>query len=236
MKHASRILVVIFVGLMLSQFAMLAFADTVTTEDDFAFSFLEDEAFAVQDLDHNATVTFTVQSGDLNATAELTVTDEFGTLVLNPTTSGLVYVTSDIEQVWITINGVTHTAPYSFASGSAFTVRWEWTALPVLPEPYDDWLLGGDISLLLTYLQAGDYLGFIIACYTTRIGQLAYVIIVLMFTVPLALRTQSITYVAIVWIILGGVFQAAVPLIGPATVIFEILGIGALIFRLFAKE
>ena len=137
---------------------------------------------------------------------------------------------------WIKIDGLTHTAPYNFLAGSSFTFTWEWTATPDLPNPIAGWLLGGDISLLLTYLQAGDYLGFIIACYTTRVGQLAYVLIILMFTIPLALRTQSITYVAIVWIILGGLFQAAVPLVAPAMVIFEILGIGALIFRLFVRE
>ena len=215
---------------------MLAFADTITTEDIFDMRFLENEAFAVQDSDHDATVTFTMQDGTLNATGELTVTDEYGVFTITPSTSGLIHVTCDIAQVWITINGVTHSGPYSFTSGLTFIARWEWTSAPVLPEPIDDWLLGGDVSLLLTYLMAGDYLGFILSCYTTRIGQLAYVLIIMIFTVPLALRTQSITYVAIVWVILGGIFQAAVPLIGPATVILEILGIGALIFRLFAKE
>lgn len=99
-----------------------------------------------------------------------------------------------------------------------------------------DFGIGGDISLLLTYLLAGDLAGFIIACYTTRIGQLFYAILVLCFTVPLAIRTQSITYVAIVWLILGIFFIPAVPLISPAAVLLLILGIGGLIYRVYTRE
>lgn len=226
----------LFIFLVCSQFIYLAQADTMPTTTTFSLQFPEDSALQFQDLDHEAFVLFTVQNGDLNGTAIATVTDEYGTITITPSTSGLVFVTCTIAQVWITLNGLTLTAPFQFLAGSSYTVRWTWTATPVLPAPIPDWLLGGDISLLLTYLMAGDYLGFIMACYTTRIGQLAYVLVILMFTIPLALRTQSVTYVAIVWMILGVIFQTAVPLIGPATVILEILGIGALLFRLFARE
>lgn len=232
MKH-TYLLLSMLLFLIASPLVFLANADSDTPFD---LQFTEGPAFQFQEDNPEAIVLVTVQSGDLNGTGSYAVSDAGGWVTINPSTSGLLYVSSNYAQTWITLNGLTHSAPYAFVAGVAFTVVWTWTATPVLPTPTDDWLLGGDISLLLTYLQAGDYLGFIMACYTTRIGQLAYVLIILMFTVPLALRSQSITYVAIVWIILGGVFQTAVPLIGPATVIFEILGIGALIFKLFARE
>lgn len=90
---------------------------------------------------------------------------------------------------------------------------------------------GGDVDLLMTYLVEGNLLGFIVACYTSRIGQFFWMIIILMFTVPLALRTNSIVYVAVVWLVLAGVFQAVIPMISPVAVIFVIMAITGLIYR-----
>jgi hypothetical protein len=132
------------------------------------------------------------------------------------------------ESTWYVVMDGDHTAKaYFIASSPSPTAT---------PEPVTVWDLGSDVSLLLVYLQSGDLIGFIIACYTSRIGQLFYVILILCFTVPLALRTQSITYVAIVWLICGAVMIPAVPLISPAAVILLILGIAGLIYRVYTNE
>jgi hypothetical protein len=230
-----------FAGLLIAFFLMplflgVALADSIETETAFNLDFDAGDSFRVQDLTQEALVNFAVQTVGLEGTGTLDTDDDGGTFVISPTTSGLIYVTADISECWITINGVTHTAPFSFTSGSAFTVEWEWVSAPSLPEPIDFWGVGGDVSFLLAYLAQGDLIGFIIACYTSRIGQIFYVILILCFTVPLALRTQSITYVAVVWLILGALFIPAVPLISPAAVFLLILGIAGLIYRVYTRE
>lgn len=118
----------------------------------------------------------------------------------------------------------------SHSVDSAYTVSVSFVQSVIIVDLFGD----GDIDLLLQYLLAGDLLGFIVACYTTRIGQVFYALIALIITVPLAIRTQSITYVAIIWILLGGLFQAAMPVISPVAVFLIILGVGSLLYRLFA--
>ena len=112
----------------------------------------------------------------------------------------------------------------------AYTVRITFVAQTL------DLLGNGDIDLLTQYLLAGDLLGFLVACYTTRIGQVFYAILALIITVPLAIRTNSIAYVAIVWIILGGLFQVAMPVVSPVAVLLIILGVASLLYKLFAGK
>jgi predicted MPP superfamily phosphohydrolase len=112
-------------------------------------------------------------------------------------------------------------------------------SLPTAPPDQDlviDFYGSGDISLLSTYLIAGDLLGFITACYTTRIGQVFYAILALIVTIPLAIRTQSITFVALIWLLLGGLFMWAVPTIFGVGTLFIILAIASLLYKLFAGK
>lgn len=114
-------------------------------------------------------------------------------------------------------------------------------SIPVATVPPDqdlviDFYGSGDVSLLSTYLIAGDLLGFIMACYTTRIGQVFYAILALIITIPLAIRTQSITYVALIWLLLGGLFMWAVPTIFGVGTLFIILAIASLLYKLFAGK
>jgi hypothetical protein len=219
-----------------SCFLSFVFADEIETTEAFSLAFSNGEVFQVQDIDHDTILTFDIQSGNLTGTAELTVSDTEGTLEITPTASGLIYVTANIGEIWITINDITHTGPYNYNSGISFSVGWSWTSSPVLPTPIETWPIGGDISLLLTYLQTGDLIGFIMACYVTKLGQVFYAILALLLTVPLAIRTQSVVYVAVVWLVLAGVFQAAVPLIAPASVLLTILAIAALLYKAYARE
>lgn len=129
-------------------------------------------------------------------------------------------------------NVLTVLRSHSVATAYTITVSFA-ESLPVIDfDLYSD----DDIDLLTQYLLAGDLFGFIVACYTTRIGQVFYAILALMVTIPLALRTQSITYVAIIWILIGGLFQVAMPVVSPVAVLLIILGVGSLFYRLFAGK
>jgi hypothetical protein len=104
---------------------------------------------------------------------------------------------------------------------------------PILP---DMGAGGSDVSLLGTYLLEGNFFGFIIGVYTTRIGQLFYGLFIFFLSLPLYLRTQSILYCAVLWLLLGGLFIVAVPIISPIAVLFVIFGVTALIYRVFVRD
>jgi len=207
----------------------------VVTEDDFTLNFDSGEALAVQDTDEDITVTFSVNSGTWNGTGSLITDASGGTLQVTPTANGVLSASADAENVYFELDGLALTTSFAFTSGVAFTLTWEYTSSGVLPVPID-FAIGGDVTLLLTYLQQGDFLGFIAACYTSRIGQLFYVILALAVTIPLALRTQNVTYVAVVWLILAGIFQVVMPIVSPGAVLFAVLAVGALLYKLFTRD
>lgn len=90
-----------------------------------------------------------------------------------------------------------------------------------------------DVELLMTYLSQGNLLGFLVACFTSRIGQWFYVLLTFFGTVPLYLRTQSVLYPALIWILIGGLFIQVMPMISPAAVVLIILGISVTILNFF---
>lgn len=90
-----------------------------------------------------------------------------------------------------------------------------------------------DVDLLLQYLSQGDLLGFLVATFTTRIGQNFYAILTLMLSVPLYLRTQNVMYCVIAWLLLGGLFLVAMPIVSPVAVFLVALAITVTITKLF---
>jgi len=67
------------------------------------------------------------------------------------------------------------------------------------------------VDLLSTYLMVGDLLGFAQAVFTGAMGSMYYAFVLIIVTVPLYLRTQSLAYVSIVAIIFGSAFTAILP-------------------------
>lgn len=93
-----------------------------------------------------------------------------------------------------------------------------------------------DVEMLLQYLLQGDFLGFLTGCFTTRIGQNFYAILALIFSIPLYNRTQNVMYCSLVWIILGGLFIIAMPLVSPVAVLLVTLGVSVTLLKLFTNR
>jgi len=92
-------------------------------------------------------------------------------------------------------------------------------------------------DLLSQYLLKGDLIGFIIALYTSVMGEVFFAFILLGISVPLYIRTQSLAYVTVVWIILGALLEAIIPTTGLSLgKILMVLGVAAILYQLFVRE
>jgi hypothetical protein len=109
------------------------------------------------------------------------------------------------------------------AGSASITLRWLSPVTPVVPT----------LNLLWQYLLAGNLIGFIFACYTVTMGQTIFVLIAILISVPLYVRLKNLTVLAIAWIVLGGVFIAAMPIVSPFAVLLVVLGVAAVIYKIF---
>jgi hypothetical protein len=87
-------------------------------------------------------------------------------------------------------------------------------------------------DLLWQYLQKGDLTGFINAVYMNIMGEAWFVIPYFTIFALLYVKTESLAYCAIVWILLSGVLLYAFPA-EAATVagLFLVLAVGVILFR-----
>ena len=88
----------------------------------------------------------------------------------------------------------------------------------------------------MQYLQEGNWLGFLEAIYVGAFGgnpDVAYGVIVLLFTVPIYIKTKSILLMAILWCLVGGALIVAVPLAANLAILLMGLGIGGVLWKLF---
>jgi len=91
-------------------------------------------------------------------------------------------------------------------------------------------------NLLQQYLAVGDLLGFLQAVFTSSMGVLFYGLLVVFVTLPLYMRTQSLTYVAVVAILLSGLMYAMVPIAGQRILgLVLVLTVGGIITYLFTR-
>jgi hypothetical protein len=101
------------------------------------------------------------------------------------------------------------------------------TANPVLPQVNFDsfWL----------FFYEGDYLGFAQAFLVSTFlnFETAMVLVVMLFVVPVYLKTKSLMLLSILWLLLGGFFVVVLPAASALSVLFVALGIGGLAYRLF---
>lgn len=87
------------------------------------------------------------------------------------------------------------------------------------------------------YLRLGDLIGLILAIFTERIGAWFYVLLSLLFAVPLYIRTQSIIYVAVTWLIYYSVCAVMLPIeVAYVSYIFIGLSCFALLYKTFRSE
>lgn len=93
-------------------------------------------------------------------------------------------------------------------------------------------LIGAGGNPLLQYLLNGDFIGFTIACYTTKIGQGFYAILLAIIFGSLYNRTKSLILCAILWLLLGGTFLILYPVVSPIAIALVALGITGLLWKL----
>jgi fatty acid desaturase len=95
-----------------------------------------------------------------------------------------------------------------------------------------------DVSNFWLFFYEGNFLGFFQAFLITTFFNLqaAIALIIMLFLVPIYLRTKSLLLICILWIMLGGFFIAAMPLASGIAIIFIVLGVGGLVFRLFRSS
>lgn len=94
-----------------------------------------------------------------------------------------------------------------------------------------------DIATLLQYLFEGDFLGFLQALYVSAFQNvdLFYGVLALIFTLPLYIRTKSLIFMSIVWILLGGLFIATMPLVSGVATFLLAAGLAGILFKLFMR-
>lgn len=66
-------------------------------------------------------------------------------------------------------------------------------------------------TLIDQYLALGDVSGFIIAIYTSVMGDVFFGLLFLGFTVPIYQRTQSISFVSLLWFLAYGLLEILIP-------------------------
>jgi hypothetical protein len=87
-------------------------------------------------------------------------------------------------------------------------------------------------DLLWQYLQNGDLIGFINAVYQSIMGEAWFIIPYFAIFALLYVKTESLSYCAIVWILLSSVLLYAFPAeAGTVAGLFLVLAVGIILFR-----
>lgn len=94
-----------------------------------------------------------------------------------------------------------------------------------------------DISTLLQFLFEGDYLGFLQAVYVSAFqsADLFYGMVSMIIVVALYIRTQSLLFISIVWILLGSFFLIAMPIVSGIAMLLMIFGFAGLLYKAFMQ-
>lgn len=209
-------------------------ADTMVSTDNFNVQFPEGDSLNIQDLTSGVLVTFEAASNDWNASCSLATTDAGGTMLVTPTNAGTLYVTANFANVSIKFNGVeTMGSAFPYALGNPFTVTWAILSsggAPRLPTLH--------VTDLWQYLLEGDLLGFFQALflYSFNSADLFYGVLAMVFCIPIYIRTKSLLFLCIIWIILGSFFVTLMPIVSGLAVLFMALGIGGVIFKLIRSR
>jgi len=86
----------------------------------------------------------------------------------------------------------------------------------------------------IQYLIEGDIIGFIIACYTSPMGELFYAFVLVMVFAPLYLRTRSVGLCAILWMLLGATFIVTTAIVSPIAVLLTVFGLAGILYSLYS--
>jgi len=91
-------------------------------------------------------------------------------------------------------------------------------------------------DLLTQYLMQGDFIGFINAVYVSILGELWFAIPLMILFIPLYIKTESLEFCAILWVLIGGSLIAMLPAMAATTgTLLLVLGLSVLLYRLAEK-
>ena len=93
-----------------------------------------------------------------------------------------------------------------------------------------------EIQNLIQQILDGDILGFLQNAYTMVFGgytEIFYTIILMLITIPIYIRTKSIMFIGIAWILLGSLFVAVIPAASKFMVLILIMGLASILYQLF---
>jgi len=205
-------------------------ADTVITTTTFNLAFQTGEAFAYQDVGQAITLTFTVSDGNLTASTTLNTDDTGGTLTITPTTSGVIMVTATDTNYTLYINGAAQLGgTVAFTNGATTIISWLYNNI-VLPD-YPAIL---NVKPFWMYLMSGNFLGFLGAIFLSAflLQDILVGVICMLFLIPIYLRTRSLLLLCILWILIGGSIILIAPGLSALALIFLILGVAGVFWRL----
>jgi hypothetical protein len=90
----------------------------------------------------------------------------------------------------------------------------------------------------MAYLLSGDIFGFFMAVYAQSFGSVDvfFGVVAMLIVVPLYIRTKSLAFLSIAWILLGSLFLVAMPLVSGMAVMFLVFGVASLLYMVFMRR
>jgi len=87
------------------------------------------------------------------------------------------------------------------------------------------------------FLPLGDFTGFIVAIYTQYLGEVGLGMIFFTITAAIYVRYQNFSLISLIWILVGGLLQGAIPT-QPINVgtIFWFGGITGILYKIFVSR
>jgi len=142
-----------------------------------------------------------------------------------------------VNQVFVDGSPVTLASSYTFINIAAdHTIAITSSIISAMPSPTTPATLPTTLNVapFWQYLFSGNFLGFFQAIYLNAFGlqDILYGSICMLFLVPLYIESKSLLLLSIIWILLGSSFLALMPAVSGLAVIFLILGISSLLWRL----
>jgi hypothetical protein len=93
--------------------------------------------------------------------------------------------------------------------------------------------ISDQIGLLMQYLANRDFIGLIIAMYTTTMGQWFYLMLATIIAVALYLKVKNLAVLGVAWLLTGAFFIPVIIEAWPVISICLVLGFAALLYKLF---
>jgi hypothetical protein len=214
--------------LCLTIFVSFAKADISTVEQRY-FSLVDGEAYGIETQNLEALV-FTVSDGNLTGFASINTAATSGSLTVTPEYTGsLTFIVP--TNCTLYLNGVKLVGDLVRYSSASFTVSWTFPQVALITPQYPDTL---NVMPFWQYLFSGNLLGFFQAIFLWSfiLQDILYGAVCMLFLVPIYLKSRSLLLLSILWILLGSFFIVAMPAVSGLAIVFLILGVGSVFWRL----